>query len=360
MGIKQTPPPPVLKRPSTRKGINMQQAILCPQCNAPLAPHPFARTIVCAYCGTTVQLDNSSVAAERFREAWRIWNEPASFNFSSYVSSGERHWAVEQLLAQGEFADVYNARRARCPTELVTLKILRDGCDPAAFENEWTVLQSLQNSKAAGAATFLRRIPQPVLHGTLSDGIWGGRSFSIFRRAHGFQHTFEAVRQAYPAGIAAQASIWVWRRILETLSFLHNSGVIHGAVVPAHLLVQDNEHGVRLVGYGHAALEHEKLSAIPQEDQDFYPAGVYPGLKMSPALDIIMSARCMSFILGGDPHAAALPSGVPQPLADYIRQAAGADPTGFNAVTAWKMREELGQISDRVFGPPRFLPINMP
>jgi primosomal protein N' len=49
----------------------MEHAIMCPQCNAPLAPHKFARSIVCPYCGATVRLDEASVSAAPFHEAFR-------------------------------------------------------------------------------------------------------------------------------------------------------------------------------------------------------------------------------------------------------------------------------------------------
>ena len=95
---------------------------MCPQCNAPLTPHRFARSIVCSYCGTTVRLDESAVSASIFHEAFRVWNSPMSYQIPSWISIGDSHWALEKLIAQGDISDVYTARLARWPTELADLE----------------------------------------------------------------------------------------------------------------------------------------------------------------------------------------------------------------------------------------------
>ena len=338
----------------------MEHAIMCPQCNAPLAPHRFATSIVCSFCGTTVRLDELSVSASIFHEAFRVWNAPQSYQISSWITLGDRHWALEKLIAQGEISDVYTARLARWPTELVIIKLLRDPRDAERFDNEWNALQTLQKSSAPGADIFSMRIPQPVIHGAIPAGSFAGRRASIFRWASGFYQTFEAVIQAYPQGIPPRASIWVWRRILEVLSFIHASGMAHGAVLPAHLLVQENEHGVRLIGFGLAGRTNENLRTISPDDRIFYPKPAHSWSKLTPQLDLAMSARCIAAILGGDPETVSLPKTVPAQLAGIVRRIALSDPAGAAGQNAWAIREELGEIAREVFGPPQFIPIMMP
>jgi len=328
---------------------------MCPQCNAPLAPHQFASSIVCSYCGATVRLDESSVSAAIFREAFRVWNSPESYQISSWVSIGNTHWALEKCIAHGDIADVYYARRARWPTELAILKLLRDRQDAGLFDNEWDALQALQRSNAPGADTFTALIPQQIMHGDS-----GARRVSIFRWASGFYHTLDEVAQAYPQGVPPRASIWVWRRILEVLSFIHTSGMAHGAVLPSHLLVQENEHGARLVGYGSAGRLGEKLRAVSRGYEAFYPQPAQPGSKLTAQLDLVMSARCIVAILGGNPATASLPATVPAKLADIVQRIALSDPAGAAGQNAWAIRGELGAIADEVFGPPQFIPIVMP
>lgn len=337
----------------------MEHAIMCPQCNAPLAPHKFARSVVCSYCGTTVQLGESSISAEQFHKAFRVWNSPESYSIPIWISIGDSHWALHQCIANGEYSDVYTGQRARWPTELALIKILRDQRDLALFDNEWNVLQALQRSKAPGAETFTALLPQPIIHGDNSSGSNMGQRVSVFRWASGFHHTFEEVIQAYPHGIRPRASIWVWRRILEILSFLHNSGIIHGAVLPSHLLVQENDHGVRLVGYSAAGSLGEKLLAISRHYEAFYPRSSRSRSNLTTQLDLMMSARCIVALLGGNYETGALPAAVPSRLAGLIKQIAMTEPASSVPIDAWSIRQELGSIANDVFGPPQFIPIDM-
>jgi hypothetical protein len=337
----------------------MEHAIMCPQCNAPLAPHKFARSVVCSYCGATVQLDEASVSAELFHTAFRVWNSPQSYQISSWFSVGESHWALGECIANGDLSDVYTGGRARWPTELVIIKLLRDRQNIALFDNEWEVLRSLQRSNAPGADTFTTLIPQPVMHGDISDGLHAGKRVSIFRRASGFRYTFDEVMQAYPQGIPPRASIWVWRRILEVLSFLHNSNIVHGAVLPSHLLVQENDHGVRLVGYSAAGPIGETLRTVSPRYASFYPKSLQSHSSLTTQLDLIMSARCVIALLGGNPENDALPKTIPSRLIHLLQHIAFSNPTN-SKEDAWSIHEELGAIADDVFGAPQFIPIVMP
>ena len=339
----------------------MERALVCPQCNAPLpTPHRFARSVVCSYCGTTVQFEESSVSAERFHKTFRIWNSPDSYRIASWISIGESYWALDQRIASGDIADVYSGQRARWPTELVIIKLLRDRTDEAQFNNEWDVLQRLQQSEAPGSDTFTMLLPQPVRHGDIRTGLHAGQRASIFRWTSGFYHSFEEVRQAYPRGIPPRASIWIWRRILEILSFIHNSGIVHGAVLPSHLLVQENEHGVKLVGYGAAGQPGQRLRAISQHQASIYPESIQSHSNLTQQLDIVMSARCVVEILGGNPKTGSLPNTLPPRLARLVQKIALARPASSSDLNAWTLREELGAIANEVFGSAQFIPIVMP
>jgi hypothetical protein len=140
------------------------------------------------------------------------------------------------------------------------------------------------------------------------------------------------------------------------LSFIHNSGIVHGAVLPPHLLVQENEHGVRLVGYSSAGPIGDTLRTKAPRYESFYPK---PARTLTAQLDIAMSARCIVAILGGNSEMGALPGTVPARLAQFIRQIAMLNHNASGKETAWSIREELGVIAGEVFGSPQFIPIVM-
>jgi hypothetical protein len=335
-----------------------ERAFKCPQCNGPLAPSRFARAVTCSYCGATVQVDEASVSTASFREAHRQWNTPDAQGFGTWSSIGDSHWALGALIAQGEISDVYAAQRARWPTERALVKVLRQSRDLGLFDHEWAVLGKLLASKAPGAGTFGARLPQPIAHGPITAGAHAGSQATVLRWAGGFVHTFEAVQHAYPHGIEPRAAIWIWRRVLELLSFLHGSGYVHGAVLPQHLLVQDGEHGVRLVGYSCADHPGAKLRSVCARFESFYPEDLKASRSLSISGDLAMSARCVAVLLGGDPTGRGLPAAVPTALAEMLRTFAAAQTPARD--DAWSLRERLGELAQAVFGAPAFCPIVMP
>ncbi|MEO6195323.1 MAG: hypothetical protein ABIS20_20070 [Thermoanaerobaculia bacterium] len=333
-----------------------ERALKCPQCNAPLAASRFAPSAVCPFCGSTVVFGEQTVAASRFRAAFQSWNSPESHGFTDWISLGDSHWVRGPLVAQGEVSDLHAAARARWPTERALLKILRDPRDAPGFDHEWEVLVGLQKSDAAGS--FTTRIPQPIARGRITAGASAGTQAMVFRWASGFTHTFEDVRRAYPQGIEPRTSIWIWRRILEALAFLHASGFVHGAVLPPHLLVEEGEHGVRLVGFRAADRAGSTLRGVSPGYEPFYPRDLLAGRKLTPAGDLAMSARCVAALLGGDPANGEVPAVVPAPLAHEIGRAAGLHAAGYG--DAWRLRERLGELAKEVFGAPIFCPLTLP
>jgi hypothetical protein len=144
------------------------------------------------------------------------------------------------------------------------------------------------------------------------------------------------------------------------LSFIHNSGMVHGAVLPPHLLVQENEHGVRLVGFSAAGHLGGKLRTLSHRYESFYPQSARSLSSLTAQLDLTMSARCIVALLGGDPETGSLPRAVPPRLARLVQQIALAQPASSARGDAWSLREELGGIAREVFGSPQFIPIVMP
>ncbi|HMB55128.1 MAG TPA: hypothetical protein VKU40_17550 [Thermoanaerobaculia bacterium] len=338
-----------------------ERALSCPQCTAPLAPGKFARVTTCPFCGSTVELgDQRAVSAERFRSAYREWNSPRAQGFDHWVSIGDSHWTRLEPIAHGEISDLYSAWRARRPTERVLLKVLRDASARDRFDNEWKVLSRLDGQ---ADAAFLHRLPRPVVRGEMAGGAHSGRPAMAFSWPHGTHHGFEAVRRRHPEGIEPRAAVWVWRRILETLAFLHRHGVAHGAVLPPHLLVEEGEHGVRLVGYGCAGKPGAALAAVADGWRAAYPKRLLRDRRLSVAADVAMSARAVGWLLGGETDGSGLGDRVPEPLAELVASESEPRGDGVGARSAggpaWALRERLGALARDLFGPPAFCPIDM-
>lgn len=318
-------------------------ALRCPSCGAAVRPPSrFAREAACGFCGTVLRLDPSRVRSARYKEAFAEWETPGPA-----LEVGGTRWVLGERIGRGTVADVYRATRPRFPSERAVVKLLRVGGDLPVAAREWATTSALAVSDAPGAPAYTRRIPEPIVCGTVSAGGWSGHHAAVYRATPGFRLSLAAVRARPPARLA-QASLWVWRRVLEVLTFLHRAGYAHGAVAPEHVLVQDGEHGARLVGFGNAARIGSARLTVPLS-----PPGLFPDEgPIGPRGDVVASARTVQWLLTG---AATTPPDVPPPYARVLRAAAGGE-----LDDAWALREELGAVARAAYGRPAFLPLSTP
>lgn len=136
-------------------------------------------------------------------------------------------------------------------------------------------------------------------------------------------YTFEELRQHFPQGVPAVHATWMWRRLLIALGFAHDNGVIHGAVLPRHVMVLPEHHGVKLVDWCYASVEtdsvYSPLVALVSDYRSWYPDEVTAKLSPSPATDIYMAAKSLIYLMGGNPLTGVMPDTVPMPLRAFFR-----------------------------------------
>jgi len=296
----------------------------CPHCGGPLPAPSATRTERCKFC---------SLLLAPGPGGWRaapadVPEEPLLEPHLPRLWVGGFRYAVRGRLAHGDASDVYRARRDARLTEHVLLKIARTEADVARLEREQETLTTLEQSRVQGAAHFTRLLPQRVDHGIARLGMNGRDGecrCTVLRWRSGFVHTFEDVLRAYGSGVPAESSVWMWKRVLELLGWVHENGIIHGAINASHMLLHARDHGVLLCGWSSAA-------------------------RGEPKTDLAMSARAILQALGG--------TATPEPLASLLQvhanQEAGAE------TNAWALKDRLDAVAREVFGPPRFVAFEMP
>ncbi|MEM6928792.1 MAG: hypothetical protein AAF602_17775, partial [Myxococcota bacterium] len=212
------------------------------------------------------------------------------------------------------------------------------------LRREWSTLKALASATSEGADHFVDRLPAPVAHGLVDTD--RPRTASVFRWRSGFVHSLTEVGDAWPAGVSGPVAVWLLKRLLELLDFVHRSGFVHGAVVPDHVLVHPRDHGAMLVGWTMATPwssgRTRRLVAVPRRWAAWYGGA----REATPALDIAMACRCVQAVRGladGDPVAEVLARGRSGRVDD-----------------AWALREALVAASDEAYGPPAYHPLEMP
>lgn len=267
-------------------------------------------------------------------------------------------------LAEGEFCDVYWARR-RNPSQLVVLKVARDPNDGSleALRGEARTLNRLMGSRVEGGDYFRSLLPQleaAAAPDNLRFEETGARAPAlVYRWRAGFVHTYEDIAAAYPEGIDARTAVWLWKRSLDGIGWLHRNGLVYTNATPQHFLVHARDHGVALAGWSRCVPAGAPLAARSEGYRVYYPERVWAGGPFTPADDITMTARCLFCVLGGDVSTGRLPDTVPGPLAELIR-AHALEGASNRVEEAWDLVLKIDAVARAVFGPPKFHPFNMP
>ncbi len=176
-------------------------------------------------------------------------------------------------------------------------------------------------------------------------------------------YSLEEVHAQYPRGLDPKNVAWLWRKLLIALGFAQARGVIHGAVVPSQILIEPDQHGLILDNWVYAVpgpIEPDAhLTAIVSAYEAWYPSEVFARQPPAPSLDILMGARCMVYLLGGDPITGDVPTAVPQAIASFFRGCLVPAPE-HRPQQAWDLLNEFTQLIERLWGPRTFRPLAMP
>jgi serine/threonine protein kinase len=309
-------------------------ALTCPQCGSPLPRVALWRSVKCASCGSLVTKTESIVERDSFRQA--LNRARADSGVHSAIVCGGAAYQLIQELGAGENSQVYLARRVNSLPLLVVIKLFSAAKAKAAFTREAQVLRELQSLDGDGVgAYFSRLLPELIAQGAVEGN--DGRQALVLRHPSGFWGSLAALNERFASGLDARHAVWIWRRQLEVLGFIHTHGWSHGDVRPQHALVHPQNHGIRLIGWTSAR------STASDKDK---------------AADLCRSARVIQVLLCGTSGSGALPDNVPTGLAQLVtRAAADADfcrshgATGLDALLRTEART--------AFGPPSFVSLTI-
>ncbi|MFO0586660.1 MAG: zinc ribbon domain-containing protein [Polyangiaceae bacterium] len=330
------------------------RALTCPSCGAPLPSNARRAVVICPFCKATVSDDGPVVFADAFRKALADLDANDGDPRPRVRVAGLPYRLIGRI-AQGDSTDVFLAERARPLTERVVLKVLRNAADQDLLDREHRALTALHDKEDAGAIQFARRLPSPVARGRVEGT---DRHALIHRAPSGFVHTFDDVLQAYPRGVDGVHAVWMWRRLLELLGWVHSVGFVHGAILPAHCLVHARDHGVMLVGWScaGAAGERAPLPVFKEILRDVYPEEVLRGAPPSPATDLAMTARTIARVLGKASWGWS--GSVPVAMSALVD--ACSETRTLPTKDAWELKRLVGEAAYQAYGPPRFHRFRMP
>ncbi len=239
-------------------------------------------------------------------------------------------------------------------------KIARTAQDNDLMRTEARVLRHLHADKSFERLwPFIPEIFDSFLY---ADERTAPRQANIISRV-AKTYSLEEVRHAYPGGIDPKDMAWIWRKLLIALGFTHAQGVLHNAMLPLHILIEPNQHGLILDNWVYALQasidSSTHLTALVSAYEAWYPAEVFVRQPPCPSLDIFMGARCMVALLGGDPITGEIPATVPKAIASFLRGCLLPAPQ-HRPQQAWDVLNEFTHLIERMWGPRTLRPFIMP
>lgn len=281
---------------------------------------------------------------------------PNADQTQNIIRTPKATYLIQGLLGVGDFCSVHRAMRMGDKAEF-TIKTALQVEDNDLLDRESRVLKSIWSQTGDRADHFCRYLPMIVEDAELSDA----------RRLHVL--TFDPeyfpltdVLAAFPEGIDPRDAAWMGNRVFEILSWIHGHMVVHGAVLPCHILVRPRDHAVKLIGWCAAIREFgtDHVSVMSRDWVDLYPPEVKKRLSATPALDVYMAAQCLTQLIGGDiAKRGSFARATPRRFAGFLDacRLARLDARFQDGRVAYL---EFKAMLEELYGPPTFRPFAMP
>ncbi|WP_243719185.1 molecular chaperone DnaJ [Actinomadura sp. 7K534] len=285
----------------------------------------------------------------RLNDLWRGYNRDGT----ALITTRRHAYRLTGDPVGGDLAELYPARPEDGGRPVV-LKMPRDPRDGDLLEREAVALRQLPKDGDGKFLPYVPRLVESFRHRDASTG--RERRANAIVALDGF-HTLAEVGRAFPGGVDPRDAAWMWRRLLVALGFAHRAGVLHGAVLPDHIMIHPAEHGLVLVDWCYsvpgcyAATDPSgRVPAMVDRYAELYPAEVPGREPASPATDIYMATRCMTGLMGDK---------APKAMRSFARgctlPARNRRPSD-----AWRLLAELDELLEKLYGPRRFRPFHLP
>src|SRR5271170_6439458 len=236
------------------------------------------------------------------------------------IQTPKRKYILTDLLAEGDLAQLYRCTYEEdCVEKQAAFKIAMSAGDNDFMENEARVLGAMYAKKQV-EERFYRYLPKPLdsfllrpEHGTGARG--AARRVNVIQLAEGFV-PLSAVMAAYPKGLDYRDVVWMFKRSLAGLWYVHRQKLaVHGAILPEHLLIHPTGHGCKIVDWCYAVQDwpskNARVKAISKARRAFYAPEILKKNPVTPQTDLYMLGKCVVALLGGDVTTGRMPDAVP-------------------------------------------------
>lgn len=257
------------------------------------------------------------------------------------LKSPKRTYALISRRFVGDVADLH---LAEADGKQYLVKVSRVPGAEKILDRERQVLTELHT--AASDASYRLYFPLIAESFPAHDGF--KRRVNVFAHEPGW-YSLEEVVARHTDGLGGRHLVWIFKRLITAIGFAQRHGIVHGAVLPCHILVRPKDHAVRLVGWGQSVPIGELLKSIASRFKASYPPEPFAKKPALSGADVCLAARSLLWTTVETE---------PRKLFDFLR-GCQIDGQWSRDVDAWELYEEFSELAELLYGKPQFVPLEM-
>jgi len=287
---------------------------------------------------------------EAFREAIRrrlVGLHADAGRVSAPTAKAGTPYEIVRKIGRGDLCDVFLGRRRGDRTESFILKIPTERGTDHLLHQEHDILQRLHAGEESDV--YGKYFPQPI------DAFRAHRRWITVRKDEKGFLDLTRIQQIYPQGVAPRHVAWMFNRTLEALGYVHQHDLVHGAVLPPHLMFHPETHGLQLVGWTHAVPIGKPIRLAPKQYKSWYPPSCHQREGAMPAVDLHLAARSMMWIAGESPGKT--PRRLPMAIYRFLNRCLHPS---WVTLGAWALHAQFRELLEEEFGPPSFCSLPIP
>jgi serine/threonine protein kinase len=248
----------------------------------------------------------------------------------------------------GDIADLYTVEGGK-----TLIKVARSHDDNDLLRSESSALRAL--AKIDGPVS--QGIPELVDNFWI-EGTWK-REANVVTRFSGFMTAQEVHTKMQ---VDARTSVWMFKRILSLLTWVHHFKLVHGAILPPHVMfypdndghtdMDERKHSIRLVDWCYSVdySQRTRLSSWVPAWQDHYAPELLSKKYIGPESDIYMAAKLMVYLCGRK---------FPRALGLILKRCLDPNP-GERYQKAGDVLKDWKEAAAKEFGSPKWKEFNVP
>lgn len=158
------------------------------------------------------------------------------------------------------------------------------------------------------------------------------------------------IKEKYPDGLDPRHIIWIWKRLLMTLGFVHKENIVHGCINLDNILVNPINHSVMIIDWCYSVTSGSPLVLIDEKYTGYYTKDVFDKHNVTSSLDIYMVAKCIEDIINID--------NCPKTMYNTIKSGLIVNKS-MQYKDAWEMYDLISDLGSHLYGKSKFIELVM-